>query len=116
MYPRDTYNPNRMAGEMPGVEQLDREIEELRRQRSDVLRAAGKIMDPKDERMVQLAYEAGEYRGLNASLKDRLKNRDERIKKLVEDVEAHSNYDDWVARARTAEAKLAKRAARRRSR
>jgi len=62
------------------LEQLDREIRHLSDRRKELTR--NKPMDPKDERLAELAYEAGASRANYASLRQRHKDAEERIKDL----------------------------------
>lgn len=88
---------------------IDNEINELRRRKESLINQAEKSMEPKDERLVALALEAGEMHGRCELLTRDKKELEEKIKEQREEISRTDDRDEWRERAYAAEAKLAKR-------
>lgn len=90
------------------LDNLDREIRNLTERRKELARS--RLMDAKDERLVDLAYESGLARGQIAGLKNEVRAKDKEIEELISNAgdyrSAIEARNRWEGRALAAEKKL----------
>ena len=89
----------RPYGDEDELESLDREIKQLHQRRRELARA--KLMDPKDERLAELSYEAGVSRANYSALRDKHRDLEKRYKERGEKISSLSDIaeerDDAIA-------------------
>ncbi len=97
------------------VEDIDRDINELKQARQDMIyRGTSKPLDPKDEQLISLAHEAGQMTVLAREESKRANKNEKDMKELVtalseekqRKINALNDRDVWRERAETAEKKL----------
>ena len=106
------------------LKEIDRSMDMMMERRNHVKRElAKKRMDPKDEKLVEVAMAAGRgestERHLNNRirfLEKRIEVRDTKISNLQREVDEHSDYDEWQESSAECERKYKELVKKRRNR
>lgn len=97
------------------LSQVNRAIDDMSMRRDYLRREVSKRkMDPKDEKLVEVAWIAGEGKANERHLYKRITLLERRIAVRDEKLEELEDYDNWKNRALAAEATIARNKARRR--